>query len=95
MTEPTDHAPFRGLIDAQLGLLDFYESLLDTYGWDEGRANATLKTLISATLALLRVQRSLGGDIVTLQRDLIRQHRERLEQWLAEHGGRPAGGGPG
>jgi hypothetical protein len=87
MTEPSDHEPLRGLVDVQLGLLEFYESLLDTCGWDEARANTMLKTLMSGMLALMRVQRSLGTEVLTLQRDLIRQHRERLEQWLAEHGG--------
>jgi hypothetical protein len=89
MTEPSDTEHLRSIVSLQISLLDLYESLLESSTWDEAQANATLKVFMSSVLALMRVQRSLGAKVVTVQRDLIREHRERLEQWLANHGEPP------
>jgi hypothetical protein len=67
-----------------LGLLDLYETLLDGPGWDEGKVNAALKAAMLSAVALLRVQQSLGIQMVSSQRELIRQYRTRLEEWLVE-----------
>jgi hypothetical protein len=86
VSEPSDDEHFRSIVVFQLTLLDLYESLLEMSAWDEGKVNTTLKTFMSSLLALLQVQRSLGTQVVVAQRELIRKHRARLEQWLAEHG---------
>ena len=85
MTEPSDAEHLRSIVVFQLTLLELYESLLDMSGWDEGKVNATLKTFMSSVLAFMRVQQSLGVQVGTVQRDLIRKHRARLVQWLEEH----------
>ncbi len=94
MTEPSDAEQFRSIVVFQLTLLDLYESLLEMSAWDEEKINTTLKTFMASLLALLRVQRSLGTQAVVGQRELIREHRARLEQWLEEHG-ETAGNGTG
>ena len=94
MTEFSDAEQFRSIVVFQLTLLDLYESLLEMSAWDEGKVNTSLKTFMASLLALLRVQRTLGTQVVTVQRDLIREHRARLEQWLEEHG-ETAGSGTG
>jgi len=86
VTEASDDEHFRSIVTFQLCLLELYESLLETCAWDESKVNTTLKTFMSSVLALMRVQRSLGTQVVTVQRELIRKHRARLEQWLQEHG---------
>jgi hypothetical protein len=86
MSEPFEAENLRSIVVFQLTLLDLYESLLEMSAWDEGKVNTSLKTFMASLLALLRVQRSLGTQVVTVQRDLIREHRTRLEQWLEEHG---------
>jgi hypothetical protein len=86
MSERFDAESLRSIVVFQLTLLDLYESLLEMSAWDEGKVNTSLKTFMASLLALLRVQRSLGTQVVTVQRDLIREHRARLEQWLEEHG---------
>ena len=96
MTETSDEGYLRAIVLFQLSVLDLYESLLETSMWDEAKANTALKTFMASVLALMRVQRSLGAQVVTVQTDLIRQHRARLEQWLAENGEDPvAAGGEG
>ena len=92
MTDSSDAEHFRSVVVFQLALLGFYESLLEMSGWDETKVNTTLKTFMSSVLALLRVQQSLGTQVVALQRDLIHAHRARLERWLEEH---PAPSGDG
>jgi hypothetical protein len=94
MSEPSEADHFRSIVVFQLTLLDLYESLLEMSAWDEGKVNTTLKTFMSSLLALMRVQRSLGTQVVLVQRELIRTQRARLEQWLEEHE-EPAGGGTG
>jgi hypothetical protein len=94
MSEPSEAEHFRSIVVFQLTLLDLYESLLEMSAWDEAKVNTTLKTFMSSMLALMRVQRSLGTQIVVVQRELIRTQRARLEQWLEEHE-EPAGGGTG
>jgi hypothetical protein len=74
------------LIRFQLSLLELYESLLESPTWDEANINSSLKTFLSSSLAFLRLQQSLGGQVLTIQREMIRQYRAQLEQWLAEHG---------
>jgi hypothetical protein len=90
MSDPSEAEYFRSIVAFQLTLLDLYESLLEMSGWDEAKINTTLKTFMASLLALLRVQRSLGTRVVLAQRELILEHRARLEQWLEEHG-EPAG----
>jgi hypothetical protein len=97
--------PSRDVVQLQLGLLDLYETLLDGPGWDEGKVNAALKAAMLSAVALFRVQQSMGSQIASAQRELIREYRTRLEAWLAEHPrtsddasappGSPAGNGPG
>ena len=94
MTATSDAEHVRSIVVFQLTLLELYESLLEMSAWDEGKVNTTLKTFMSSVLALMRVQQSLGAQVVIEQRDLIRQHRARLEQWLEEHG-EPSGDGAG
>jgi hypothetical protein len=94
VTEPFDAEHLRSIVVFQLTLLELYESLLEMSAWDEGKVNTTLKTFMSSVLALMRVQQSLGTQVVIVQRELIRKHRARLEQWLEEHG-EPAGDGAG
>jgi hypothetical protein len=86
MSEPSDAEHLRSIVAFQLTLLDLYEALLEMSAWDEGKVNTTLKTFMSSLLALLQVQRSLGSQVVVVQRELIHKHRARLEQWLEEHG---------
>jgi len=93
MTEPSNDGYLRAIVLFQLSVLDLYESLLETSMWDEAKANTALKTFMASVLALMRVQRSLGAQVVTVQTDLIRQHRARLEQWLAENGEDPVSAG--
>jgi len=85
MTEPSDGEHFRSIVVFQLTLLELYESLLEMCAWDEGKVNTTLKTFMSSVLALLRVQQSLGTQVVSVQRELIGKHRARLERWLEEN----------
>jgi hypothetical protein len=85
VTDGSDAERFRSIVVLQLSLLDFYEALLEMSGWDEAKINATLKTFMTSVLALLRVQQSLGAQVVMGQKELIRTHRARLEQWLEEH----------
>ena len=92
MTATSDAEQFRSIVVFQLTLLELYESLLEMSGWDEGKVNTTLKTFMSSVLALMRVQQSLGTQVGIVQRELIRKHRARLEQWLEEHGGPPGDG---
>lgn len=94
MREAFDAEHFQSIVVFQLSLLDLYESLLEMSAWDEGKVNTTLKTFMASVLALFRVQRSLGTQSVIAQKELIRTHRARLEQWLEEHAG-PAGDGGG
>jgi hypothetical protein len=93
MTDSSDDGYLRAIVEFQLSVLELYESLLETCAWDEAKANTALKTFMVSVLALMRVQRSLGAQVVTVQKDLIRQHRARLEQWLAEHGEDPVSAG--
>ncbi len=93
MTESFDAATLREVVTFQLRLLELYESLLENCEWDESKVNATLKTFMSSVLALMRVQQSIGTQVVTVQKELIRTHRARLEQWLAEHPEAPGDGG--
>ena len=95
MTGP--NASPREILKFQLALLELYEGLLESPAWDEAKVNTTLKTFLSSVLALIRVQQSIGGQVLTIQREMIRQYREQLEAWLAEQGdargdgaGRPA-----
>jgi len=92
VTATADAEHLRSIVVFQLTLLELYESLLEMNAWDEGKVNATLKTFMSSVLALMRVQQSLGTQIVIVQRELIRKHRARLEQWLEEHEGPPGDG---
>jgi hypothetical protein len=92
VTETSDAEQIRSIVAFQLTLLDLYESLLEMSAWDEAKVNTTLKTFMASMLALLRVQQSLGTEVVTVQRELIRTQRARLEQWLEPHGA-PSGGG--
>ena len=94
MTESTPPFPWSDLVRFQLALLEAYEALLDSPGWDEAKANATLKTFMASVLALIRVQRSLGGQLLTAQQQMIRQCRAQLETWLEEHGDSSDGGAP-
>jgi hypothetical protein len=94
MSKPSEAEHFRSIVVFQLTLLDLYESLLEMGVWDEGKVNTTLKTFMSSLLALMSVQRSLGTQVVLVQRELIREHRARLERWLEEQE-EPAGGGAG
>ena len=94
MTETSDAEHVRSIVVFQLTLLELYESLLEMSAWDEGKVNTTLKTFMSSVLALMRVQQSLGIQVGIVQRELIRKHRARLEQWLEEHG-EPSGDGAG
>lgn len=80
------------VIRFQLSILELYENLLESPTWDESNINSTLKTFLSSTLAFLRLQQSIGGQLLTIQREAIRQYRAQLEQSLAEQGdasGRP------
>jgi hypothetical protein len=86
MTEPSAVEHFRSIVVFQLTLLELYESLLEMSAWDEAQVNTTLKTFMSSVLALMRVQQSLGSRVVIVQKELIREHRARLEHWLQEHG---------
>ena len=91
MSDAADTSTVREIVRFQLALLDLYESALDSAQWDEARVNETLKTFMMTVLALLRVQRSLGERVVSVQKDMIRDYRERLEAWLRDHDGRPGG----
>ncbi len=86
MTESPSSFPSLDLVRFLLCLLDLYEAVLESSGWDEAKANATLKTFMSSVLALMRVQRALGGQLLTAQHEMIRQYRSQLETWLEEHG---------
>jgi hypothetical protein len=92
VTEPFDAEHFRSIVVLQLTLLELYESLLEMCAWDEAKVNTTLKTFMSSVLALMRVQQSLGTQVVSVQKELIRKHRARLEQWLQEHEEPPGDG---
>ena len=85
MTDSTPPFPSHDLVQLQLGLLDLYETLLDGPGWNEGKVNAALKAAMLSAVALLRVQHSMGNQVASAQRELIREYRTRLEAWLAEH----------
>jgi hypothetical protein len=87
MTDPSERSTVRDIVQFQLTLLDLYESALEHSDWDEARVNTTLKAFMMSVLALMRVQRSLGERVVTVQRDMIREYRERLHGWLREHDG--------
>jgi hypothetical protein len=91
VADSADTSTVREIVHFQLSLLDLYESALDSAQWDEARVNETLKTFMMAMLALLRLQRSLGERVITVQKDLIRDYRERLEAWLRDHEGQPGG----
>jgi len=86
MTESSSPFPSRDLVRFLLCLLDLYETVLASTVWDEAKANATLKTFMSSMLALIRVQRSLGGQLLTAQHETIQQYRAQLEMWLEEQG---------
>src|SRR5262245_3378375 len=73
------------LIRFQLSLLELYENLLESPTWDEANLNRSLKTFLSSALSFLRLQQSLGGQVLAIQREMIRQYRVQLEQSLAEH----------
>ncbi len=92
MTESSETSHVREIVAFQLCLLELYEALLDICVWDEAKINTALKTFMASVLGLLRVQRSLGAQVVTVQKEAIREHRARLERWLAAHG-EPAGDG--
>lgn len=79
-------APFPSpdLVRFLLCLLELYEAVLESSGWDEARTNAILKTFMSSVLALLRVQQSLGGQLLTAQHEMIQRYRAQLEMWLKE-----------
>ena len=68
----------RDLIRFQLSMLELYEGLLEGPAWDEAKVNATLKTFMSTVITLIRVQQSLGGQVLTIQREMIRQYRAEL-----------------
>jgi hypothetical protein len=91
MTDAAHTSTVHEIVRFQIALLDLYESALDSAQWDEARVNETLKTFMMAVLALLRVQRSLGERVVTVQKDMIREYRERLEAWLRDHDAHPDG----
>jgi hypothetical protein len=95
VTATSDAEHLRGIVVFQLNLLELYETLLETCAWDEAKVNTTLKTFMSSVLALMRVQQSLGTEVVVVQRELIRKHRARLEQWLEEHEEPPGDGAGG
>ena len=95
MSESSPPSPWPDLVKFQLSLLDLYEALLDSPGWDEAKSNATLKTFMSSVLALVRVQRSLGGQVLTAQQEMIRRYRAQLDTWLEEHGETREGGAHG
>jgi len=82
MIDPVPPLPWRDLVRFQLCLLDLYDALLDNPGWDEAKVNTILKTFMSSMLALIRVQQSIGGEVRTIQQELIRQYRSRLEMWM-------------
>jgi hypothetical protein len=97
VTAPFDGSAPRDVVRFQLHLLDLWEVLLQGGTWDEAKINAALKTFMASALALVRVQQSVGGQLVAAQKELIGQYRVQLEEWLAAHGeptgddaGRPA-----
>ena len=92
MTE-SDGSALRDIVNFQLTLLDLYETLLDNCEWDEGRINTTLKTFMMSVVALMRIQRTLGERVATVQKEMIGQYRARLEQWLKEYEGGAHGTG--
>jgi hypothetical protein len=93
VTEAGHGFPSRDLVHLQLGLLELYETLLDNPGWNEGKVNAALKAAMLSAMALLRVQQALGVQLVSAQRDLIREYRAKLEEWLVEQAKSAEGGG--
>jgi hypothetical protein len=76
----------REFVTFQLALLELYETLLEDPAWDEAKVNTTLKAFMSSALMLIRIQQSMGGQVLNIQKEMIRQYRAQLEQWLAEHG---------
>jgi hypothetical protein len=77
-------SPPREVVVFQICLLDLYDSMLEACAWDEAKVNAMLKAFMSSVLALVRVQQSLGQEVMTSQREWVRQYRTQLEQWLEE-----------
>jgi hypothetical protein len=75
----------RDVIRFQLELLNVYETLLAGSLWDETKVNTLLKTLMSSGLAIMRLQQSISAELVPAQQEMIRQYRERLEQWLTDN----------
>jgi hypothetical protein len=73
------------VIRFQLELLNVYETLLAGSLWDETKVNTLLKTLMSSGLAIMRLQQSISAELVPAQQEMIRQYRERLEQWLTDN----------
>jgi hypothetical protein len=86
VSEPLPPLPWADLVRLQLSLLDLYESVLDSPGWDEAKVNTLLKAFMSSLLAAIRVQQSVGAQVTSLQREMIGRYRASLEAWLEMHG---------
>jgi Spy/CpxP family protein refolding chaperone len=85
MTDSSGASIPKDVIRFQLELLNVYETLLAGSLWDEAKVNTLVKTLMSSGLAMMRIQQSLSAELIPAQQEMIRQHRERLEQWLADN----------
>lgn len=94
MAESPSASPPREVVIFQLCLLDLYEALLETCVWEEARVNAILKAFMSSVLALIRVQQSVGEQVVNSQKEWVKQYRAQLEGWLEDHRAPPGAGGP-
>jgi hypothetical protein len=77
---PRDVAKF------QLAILDAYQSLLESYSWDEAKLNEVLKKVIASFLPLWRAQQELGEQLLASHKELIAQYRHALEASLEQSG---------
>ena len=89
----TDPATPRDIVDFQLAVLDAYEKLLASCGWDEPRLNEALKSMMASMMPLLRAQRALGEQLFASHQELVRQYRRTLEASLRQSDGQPDGSG--
>lgn len=82
----TGPGPPRDILQFQLAVLDAYERLLGSGGWDETRLNEALKSMMTSLLPLMRAQRALGEQLFDAHRGMLAQYRRTLEAALRQAG---------
>lgn len=87
----SETGPPRDIVHFQLAVLDAYERLLVSCGWDEAQLNDALKSMISSALPLLRAQQALSKELLAAHHEMLRQYRQALEASLRQYDGRSRG----